>query len=74
MTPSMTTPIYEPELNFLCCGCPCGSRFDTEGDLALHQRETCPRKFDPSFKFPAAVPHWFELPDARGVADGGRKT
>lgn len=66
-------PIYEPEFNFLPVACECGSRFHDEEGLALHKKETCPRRFDPSFTYPPAVPRWFDLPNAFGVADGGRK-
>jgi hypothetical protein len=71
----MNGPIYEPELNFLPWRCECGSGFTDEAHLKLHKIETCPRNFDPSFKYPRSpVPRWFELPDAFGVGDGGRKT
>jgi hypothetical protein len=68
--------IYEPEFNIpiLPAICECGDRFQDEVHLSLHKRETCPRRFDPSFKHPSRVPAWFELPGSGGVADGGRKT
>lgn len=65
-------PIFEPEFNFLSAICECGSRFhDVEG-LDLHKKESCLRRFEPNFKYPSAVPRWFDL-DVLGVADGGRK-
>jgi len=69
---TMSEPIYEPEFSFLPAGCECGSRFRDDADLRLHKRETCPRRFEPNFKYPAPVPHWFKESPG-GVADGGRK-
>jgi hypothetical protein len=61
--------IYEPEFNILKAQCACGARFLCDGDLKLHQRETCPRRFDPNFKLPPPLPPWFG-----SSGDGGRKT
>lgn len=69
----MSLPIFEPELNFLPYGCECGARVPTEGDLVLHKREICIRRWwNPEFKPPSTF--GFELSGHRGVADGGRRT
>jgi hypothetical protein len=67
MTP--TDPIYEPEFAFLPFACEdCGGRFFTADDVVVHKRETCHVREGRSHGDP------FQLPDRRGVADGGRRT
>jgi hypothetical protein len=66
------TPIVEPELSFLPFSCECGARTATAGDLALHKREICHRRFDRNHRQPSIFS--FELPGGLGISDGGRKT
>ncbi len=66
----MTDPIYEPEFAFLPFACDdCGGRFFTADDVALHKKETCHVRAGASERHDS-----FQLPDSRGVADGGRRT
>jgi hypothetical protein len=66
--------IFEPEFAFLPFACDvCGGRFLSEADVAMHKRETCEGRYGAPVKKPERlVP--FELPDGRGIADGGRRT
>ena len=77
MIDSVYDPVYEPEFAFLPHGCDaCGARFLTAGDVALHQRETCERRFGSPERFvtPAEPRAFiFELPGSGGVHDGGRR-
>ena len=72
MTP--TDPIYEPEFAFLPFACDdCGGRFFTAADVELHKKEACHvRAGAPERR--ERVHDSFQLPDSRGVADGGRRT
>lgn len=67
----MSVPIVEPELSFLEFACECGARVATQGDLDLHKREICLRRYNPNYKQPSLMSGM--LPGSGGVADGGRR-